>query len=223
MTIGSISFDHPDPSIFTVLTSPSRHARHRQLRLRDLPAALAGDGRHLPSALVPPQPDERVHGPGLRRVRRQARAASSPAAPACTTAWCRTAPTRKPSTRPAAPTSKPHKLDNTLAFMFESRYRFIPTEFALQSPRARRRLRRLLGRPQGPIQAMNNALNATHDPALRSWVASANSAGCDFPIQNLPFGRFRPRRQRRGLAHRRRDRRPGARPAGRPAWSTPTT
>ncbi|MFS2100855.1 fumarylacetoacetase [Variovorax sp. Varisp85] len=35
------------------------------------------------------------------------------------------------------------------------------------------------------------ALNATHDPKLRSWVASANEAGCDFPIQNLPFGRFR--------------------------------
>ena len=35
------------------------------------------------------------------------------------------------------------------------------------------------------------ALNATHDPALRSWVASANEAGTDFPIQNLPFGRFR--------------------------------
>ena len=34
-------------------------------------------------------------------------------------------------------------------------------------------------------------LNATHDPMLRSWVASANLAGTDFPIQNLPFGRFR--------------------------------
>ena len=33
--------------------------------------------------------------------------------------------------------------------------------------------------------------DATHDPALRSWVASANAAECDFPIQNLPFGRFR--------------------------------
>lgn len=33
-------------------------------------------------------------------------------------------------------------------------------------------------------------LNATHDPARRSWVASAN-AGSDFPVQNLPFGRFR--------------------------------
>ncbi|MGC3985813.1 MAG: fumarylacetoacetase [Pseudorhodoferax sp.] len=36
------------------------------------------------------------------------------------------------------------------------------------------------------------SVNATHDPKLRSWVASANAAGCDFPIQNLPFGRFRP-------------------------------
>ena len=35
------------------------------------------------------------------------------------------------------------------------------------------------------------ALDATHDRKLRSWVASANVAGCDFPIQNLPFGRFR--------------------------------
>ncbi|MDQ0588732.1 fumarylacetoacetase [Variovorax paradoxus] len=38
---------------------------------------------------------------------------------------------------------------------------------------------------------MTPSLNATHDPKLRSWVASANEAGCDFPIQNLPFGRFR--------------------------------
>ena len=36
-----------------------------------------------------------------------------------------------------------------------------------------------------------NALDHTHDPALRSWVASANDAASDFPIQNLPFGRFR--------------------------------
>lgn len=34
-------------------------------------------------------------------------------------------------------------------------------------------------------------LDETHSPELRSWVESANLAGCDFPIQNLPFGRFR--------------------------------
>jgi len=33
--------------------------------------------------------------------------------------------------------------------------------------------------------------NETHDPALRSWVGSANRAEADFPIQNLPFGVFR--------------------------------
>ena len=34
-------------------------------------------------------------------------------------------------------------------------------------------------------------LNETHDPALRSWVESANDGFTEFPIQNLPFGRFR--------------------------------
>lgn len=37
------------------------------------------------------------------------------------------------------------------------------------------------------------ALNATHDPQATSWVLSANQAGCDFPIQNLPFAVFRHR------------------------------
>ena len=35
------------------------------------------------------------------------------------------------------------------------------------------------------------SIDATHDAALASWVESANAADCDFPIQNLPFGRFR--------------------------------
>ena len=38
---------------------------------------------------------------------------------------------------------------------------------------------------------MSALLDASHDPGLRSWVASANEAGTDFPIQNLPLGRFR--------------------------------
>ncbi|MFN0184583.1 MAG: fumarylacetoacetase [Aquabacterium sp.] len=33
--------------------------------------------------------------------------------------------------------------------------------------------------------------DATHDPDLRSWVESANDGATDFPIQNLPYGRFR--------------------------------
>jgi fumarylacetoacetase len=38
---------------------------------------------------------------------------------------------------------------------------------------------------------MNARLDETHDPALASWVESANDPATDFPIQNLPFGRFR--------------------------------
>lgn len=34
-------------------------------------------------------------------------------------------------------------------------------------------------------------INETHDPLLRSWVASANSPDGDFPLQNMPSGRFR--------------------------------
>ena len=38
---------------------------------------------------------------------------------------------------------------------------------------------------------MSIELDQTHDPALQSWVGSANDPATDFPIQNLPFGRFR--------------------------------
>jgi len=36
-----------------------------------------------------------------------------------------------------------------------------------------------------------NLLNETHNPALTSWVNSANQTNTDFPIQNLPFGIFK--------------------------------
>ena len=38
---------------------------------------------------------------------------------------------------------------------------------------------------------MTGELDDTHDPSLESWVESANDPKTDFPIQNLPFGRFR--------------------------------
>jgi fumarylacetoacetase len=36
-----------------------------------------------------------------------------------------------------------------------------------------------------------SGVDATHDPALTSWVAAANRDGGDFPVQNLPFAAFR--------------------------------
>jgi len=41
------------------------------------------------------------------------------------------------------------------------------------------------------------SINDTHDPRALSWVKSANIAGCDFPIQNLPFGVVEHNGQRR--------------------------
>src|SRR5450830_1361024 len=35
--------------------------------------------------------------------------------------------------------------------------------------------------------------NETHQPALRSWVSSANADDNEFPVQNLPYGIFRRR------------------------------
>ncbi len=34
-------------------------------------------------------------------------------------------------------------------------------------------------------------INGTHDPAIESWVDSANNPETDFPIQNLPFGVYK--------------------------------
>jgi fumarylacetoacetase len=38
---------------------------------------------------------------------------------------------------------------------------------------------------------MRPAVDETHDPGRRSWVATANEPGTDFPLQNLPYGVFR--------------------------------
>ena len=38
---------------------------------------------------------------------------------------------------------------------------------------------------------MSATIDETHDASLQSWVESANDPATDFPIQNLPFGRFR--------------------------------
>ncbi len=50
----------------------------------------------------------------------------------CTTACCRTAPTRRPTITPRRCELKPVKLTNTLAFMFETRFPQHLTKFAAE-------------------------------------------------------------------------------------------
>jgi|SRR5450631_1633730 len=61
-TIGSISYDHPDSSIFLVLQPISDTPGCGCHRLRHLSAAVAGDAAHVPTALVSSQFGQRVHG-----------------------------------------------------------------------------------------------------------------------------------------------------------------
>ena len=86
-TIGSVSYDHPDPSIFLVLQSPSDTAGRRcastSSSSRRAGWSCAG---HVPPAVVPPQCRQRVHGPDRRGVRRQGGGFRTRAAPRSTTA-----------------------------------------------------------------------------------------------------------------------------------------
>lgn len=130
MTIGSISFDHPDPSIFTVLTSPSDTPGTANCDFVIFPPRwlVAEDTfrppwyhRNLMSefmGLVYGQYDAKPEGfkPGGASLH-NCMVPHGPDEEAF----------EKASTAPLAP----HKLDHTLAFMFESRYRFVPTEYAM--------------------------------------------------------------------------------------------
>lgn len=131
MTIGSISYDHPDPSIFTVLTSPSDTVGTANCDFVIFPPRwLVAENTFRPPwyhrnlmsefmGLVYGQYDAKPEGfkPGGASLHN----CMVPHGPD-------TEAFEKASTAPLAP----HKLDNTLAFMFESRYRFIPTAYAME-------------------------------------------------------------------------------------------
>lgn len=130
MTIGSISFDHPDPSIFTVLTSPS-----------DTPGTANCDFVIFPPRWMvaedtfrPPWYHRNVMSEFMGLVHGQYDAKPEGFKPGGASLHNCMVP-HGPDTEAFAAAStaelKPHKLDHTLAFMFESRWRFLPTAFAL--------------------------------------------------------------------------------------------
>ena len=197
MTIGSISFDHPDPSIFTVLTSPLGHARHGQLRLRDLPAALAGGGGHLPPALVPPQPDERVHGPGATAQYDAKPGGFKPGGASLHNCMVPHGPDAEAFEKASARRRSRRRSSTT-------RWPSCSRAAGASSRPSSRCAGGALDRDYADCWAgLEDRFEAMNDsstrPTTRSCAAGSprpTRPACDFPIQNLPFGRFRPCRQR---------------------------
>jgi homogentisate 1,2-dioxygenase len=131
MTIGSISFDHPDPSIFTVLTSPS-----------DTPGWANCDFVIFPPRWLvaedtfrPPWYHRNVMSEFMGLVHGQYDAKPEgfkPGGMSLHNCMVPHGPDAEAFNKASNADLAPHKLDDTLAFMFESRWRFHLTEFALQ-------------------------------------------------------------------------------------------
>ena len=132
MTIGSISYDHPDPSIFTVLTSPS-----------DTPGTANCDFVIFPprwlvaeNTFRPPWYHRNLMSEFMGLVYGEYDAKPEgfkPGGASLHNCMVPHGPDADAFEKASNAQLVPQKLDNTLAFMFESRYRFVPTAFALQS------------------------------------------------------------------------------------------
>ncbi|MGI4813273.1 MAG: homogentisate 1,2-dioxygenase [Janthinobacterium lividum] len=131
MVIGSISFDHPDPSIFTVLTSPS-----------DTPGTANCDFVIFPPRWLvmeetfrPPWFHRNMMSEFMGLVYGQYDAKPEgfkPGGASLHNCMVPHGPDEESFAKATGADLKPQKLDGTLAFMFESRYRFVPTAYALR-------------------------------------------------------------------------------------------
>jgi len=132
-TIGSISFDHPDPSIFTVLTSPSGDAGVANCDFVIFPDRwLVGEDTFRPPwyhrntmseymGLIYGQYDAKEEGfvPGGGSLHNQMSAHG---------------PDQDAFDKASNADLEPQKLSGTMAFMFESRYIIRPTRYAMECP-----------------------------------------------------------------------------------------
>ncbi|WP_246792829.1 homogentisate 1,2-dioxygenase [Burkholderia perseverans] len=133
-TIGSISYDHPDPSIFLVLQAPSDTPGVDTLDFVIFPPRwLAAEATFRPPWFHRNVASEFM---GLVHGAYDAKAAGFVPGGAslhnCMAGHGPDAGTFEKAS--AADTSAPHKLDDTMAFMFETRTLLRPTRFALAGP-----------------------------------------------------------------------------------------
>lgn len=134
-TINTVSYDHPDPSIFTVLTSPS-----------ELPGTANCDFVIFPPRWMvaehtfrPPWFHRNVMSEfmGLIHGAYDAKAGGfAPGGASLHNCMSGHGPDRESYEKAVASNLAPHKIENTMAFMFESRLVIRPTRFAVETPLA---------------------------------------------------------------------------------------
>jgi homogentisate 1,2-dioxygenase len=132
-TMGTVSFDHPDPSIFTVLTSPAEIAGVANCDFVIFPPRwmVAED------TFRPPWFHRNVMSEfmGLIHGAYDAKAGGfSPGGASLHNCMSAHGPDVASHADATAATLAPHKIENTMAFMFESRWVLRPTEHAMRTP-----------------------------------------------------------------------------------------
>jgi homogentisate 1,2-dioxygenase len=133
MAINTVSFDHPDPSIFTVLTSPSGRPGTASIDFVIFPPRWMV-AEH---TFRPPWFHRNVMSEFMGLVHGAYDGKAGGFAPGGVSLHnCMTAhgPDRAIFERASADKLAPHYLDRTLAFMFESCWVYRPTRFALETP-----------------------------------------------------------------------------------------
>jgi homogentisate 1,2-dioxygenase len=133
MAISTVSYDHPDPSIYTVLTSPSPDPGVANVDFVLFPSRwLVAE-----KSFRPPWYHRNVMSEFMGLIRGIYEAKVEGFVPGgCSLHNSHSAhgPDRETHDKAIAATLEPHKLPDTLAFMFESRYVFRPTRSAMESP-----------------------------------------------------------------------------------------
>ena len=137
MVINTVSFDHPDPSIFTVLTSPSGYPGTANVDFVIFPPRWMV-AEH---TFRPPWFHRNVMSEFMGLVRGAYEAKASGFLPGGASLHnCHAAhgPDRATHAQAASADLKPRYLDEGLAFMFETRLVCRPTRFALETPALQR-------------------------------------------------------------------------------------
>jgi homogentisate 1,2-dioxygenase len=136
-TIGTVSYDHPDPSIFTVLTSPSDTAGVANCDFVIFPPRwMVAENTFRPPWFHRNIMSEFM---GLVHGAYDAKAEGfSPGGASLHNCMSGHGPDRETYERAVAVELAPHKITNTLAFMFETRWVISPTRFAMETPALQR-------------------------------------------------------------------------------------